>query len=223
MRDDAAPSRDRRLALLAGSDSARRSVAEEVGAACRDLGFLCAAGPAIAPATLDQLARVSHRFFALPEAEKVQIAMARGGRARRGFFPVGGGRTSGAPQIKEGICFDEELGPDDARVAAGLLLHGANLFTDAVPELREAVTACMHGAEQSAHAIIEGVALGLDLDAQYVRRAYTSLPTVLFRIFHYPASSPGEGWGVGEHSDYGLLTLLAQDDIGGLQVRTPHG
>jgi isopenicillin N synthase-like dioxygenase len=46
----------------------------------------------------------------------------------------------------------------------------------------------------------------------------------LFRIFHYPPSPPqAGGWGVGEHTDYGLLTLLAQDDSGGLQVAAPEG
>jgi len=38
----------------------------------------------------------------------------------------------------------------------------------------------------------------------------------------YPPAR-AEGWGVGEHTDYGLLTLLAQDDQGGLQVRTDRG
>ncbi|GGE14313.1 hypothetical protein GCM10011529_20870 [Polymorphobacter glacialis] len=43
----------------------------------------------------------------------------------------------------------------------------------------------------------------------------------MFRIFRYP---PGEtGFGVGEHTDYGLLTLLAQDQHGGLEIRTPTG
>lgn len=209
--------------LLSGSESARREVAEEIGAACRDLGFFYAAGHAISPETLAGIADASHRFFALPEAEKMQIAMAHGGRAWRGFFPVGGELTSGKPDIKEGIYFGEELGPDDARVKAGMPLHGANLFPAAVPDLREQVTAFMHGAEQSAHAIMEGVALSLGLDAQYFRRTYTSQPTLLFRIFHYPASTASEGWGVGEHTDYGLLTLLAQDAIGGLQVKTRHG
>ncbi len=54
----------------------------------------------------------------------------------------------------------------------------------------------------------------------------TRHPTLLFRIFHYPAvEAPQEGgaFGVGEHSDYGLLTLLAQDDKGGLEVRTRGG
>jgi isopenicillin N synthase-like dioxygenase len=47
---------------------------------------------------------------------------------------------------------------------------------------------------------------------------------VLFRIFHYPTSPPdSDDWGVGEHTDYGLLTLLAQDANGGLQVRSADG
>jgi isopenicillin N synthase-like dioxygenase len=47
---------------------------------------------------------------------------------------------------------------------------------------------------------------------------------VLFRIFRYPPQrADDEGWGVGEHTDYGLLTLLLQDEVPGLQVRTPQG
>ncbi len=207
--------------LLARQESARTAAADAIGKACRDLGFFYIAGHAIHPETLSLLDSASRRFFALPESEKMRIAMGRGGRAWRGFFPVGGELTSGKPDIKEGVYFGEELGPDDPRVKAGLPLHGANLFPDAVPDLREAVTRFMREAEQSAHAIMEGVALSLGLDANYFRETYTSDPTLLFRIFHYPASTQNEGWGVGEHTDYGLLTLLAQDNIGGLQVKTP--
>jgi len=73
-------------------------------------------------------------------------------------------------------------------------------------------------------AVLRGVALSLGLDAEYFAAGYTASPTVLFRVFRYPAVPPEEAsWGVGEHTDYGLLTLLAQDDAGGLQVRTPNG
>jgi isopenicillin N synthase-like dioxygenase len=181
--------------LLTGSETARQAVAEEIGAACRDLGFFYAAGHAIGHETLAQLASASHRFFALPEAENMQIAMEHGGRAWRGFFPVGGELTSVKPDIKEGPYFSEELGPHDPRVRAGLTLHGANLFPDAVPEPRAAVSTFMHGAERSGHAIMEGMALSLGLDAHYFRRTYTSQPTLLFRIFHYPGSTQSEGWG----------------------------
>jgi isopenicillin N synthase-like dioxygenase len=209
--------------LFGGDDAARRKTASEIGAACRDLGFFYASGHAITAQTLGSLTEASHRFFALPHGEKTKIAMSNGGRAWRGFFPVGGELTSGKPDIKEGVYFGEELGGDDPRVKAGVPLHGANLFPSAVPELETSVTAFMAQAERSAHAIMEGIALSLDLGAQYFRQTYTAQPTMLFRIFHYPASDAAEGWGVGEHTDYGLLTLLAQDDNGGLQVKTSRG
>ena len=59
------------------------------------------------------------------------------------------------------------------------------------------------------------MALSLGLDADYFAAGYTADPTILFRIFHYPPSPPaGVDWGVGEHTDYGLVTLLAQDASG---------
>jgi isopenicillin N synthase-like dioxygenase len=82
---------------------------------------------------------------------------------------------------------------------------------------------------EAGHAVMRGVALSLGLDAEYFARTYTAEPTILFRVFHYPpARAPEEAggedeWGVGEHTDYGLLTLLAQDDCGGLQVKARDG
>ncbi len=211
-------------ALLAPDEKSCAGVAEKIGSACRNLGFFYASGHAISQQTLRDLEQASRTFFALPEHEKQKIAMSRGGRAWRGYFPLGGELTSGKPDIKEGVYFGEELGPDDPRVKTGLPLHGSNLFPDAVPELEAAVMTFMSEATRSAHAIMQGVALSLGLDAQYFRRTYTSSPTTLFRVFHYPATnSADDGWGVGEHTDYGLLTLLAQDENGGLQVKTPDG
>lgn len=209
--------------LLGRDDAGRQKAGREIGEACRTLGFFYASGHAVSAVTLGDLARASRTFFALPEREKLTVAMARGGRAWRGFFPVGGELTSGKPDLKEGLYFGEELGAEDPRVKAGLALHGANLFPASVPELRPAVLRFMAEATRSAHAIMEGVALSLGLDAQYFRRTYTEKPTILFRVFHYPAARTTDTWGVGEHTDYGLLTLLAQDEIGGLQVKTPEG
>lgn len=73
-------------------------------------------------------------------------------------------------------------------------------------------------------AVMRGIALSLGLPGDYFSAGYTADPTVLFRVFHYPPSAPdADGWGVGEHTDYGLLTLLLQDANGGLQVHTPDG
>ena len=210
------------VAPLFGRDGMlRRKVADAIGRACRDNAFFSATGHGVDPSRLDAAARI---FFALPESEKMEIAMAKGGRAWRGYFPVGGELTSGKPDRKEGIYFGSELGESDPRVRAGLPLHGANQFPQNPPQLRAEVLDYLDTNTRAAHAILEGIALSLGLDAQYFRTHYTSDPTILFRIFHYPSDTPDSAqWGVGEHTDYGLLTLLAQDDAGGLQVKSPDG
>ncbi len=60
----------------------------------------------------------------------------------------------------------------------------------------------------------------LELPSDYFSKRYTQDPLLLFRLFHYPVQPVGHSqWGVGEHTDYGLLTILLQDGIGGLQVK----
>jgi isopenicillin N synthase-like dioxygenase len=200
------------------------AVAREIDSACRDLGFFYAVGHGIPAQLTRDLFAAAWRFFRLPVDGKRAIAMSRGGRAWRGWFPLGGELTSGVPDLKEGVYFGEELLSDDPRVRANLPLHGANLFPNEVPELRTRVLAYIAEATRAAHAIMKPLAVGLGLDDDYFGRHYTARPTVLFRIFHYPATDRSHpGWGVGEHTDYGLLTLLAQDDVGGLEVKTERG
>jgi isopenicillin N synthase-like dioxygenase len=210
-----------------GDAAGRTEVARQIEAACRASGFFYVTGHGVSDEILQNLDSASRRFFELPEETKLRIPMSRGGRAWRGFFPLGGELTSGRPDGKEGLYFGSELPADHPRVKAGWPLHGANLWPAEVPELRPAVEAYMAAATRAAHCLLEGVALSLGLDADYFAAHYTAEPTVLFRIFHYPPTPPaddrGENWGVGEHSDYGLLTLLAQDRHGGLQVKTPDG
>ena len=120
--------------LTGGSPgAAAATVAEQVQAACRDRGFFYVTGHGVPAELLGQLADASAEFFALPAADKLQIAMERGGRAWRGYFPVGGELTSGQPDLKEGLYFGAELADDDPRVLAGLPLHGRNLFRDRFP------------------------------------------------------------------------------------------
>ena len=210
--------------LFGEGRAARERVADEIGAACRDHGFFYAQGHGVDITLIDAVREAASAFFALPLETKMQIAMARAGRTWRGYFPVGGELTSGKPDLKEGIYFGEELGPGDARARANLPMHGANLFPAEVPALKPLVLDYIERNRRAAHAIMEGVALSLDLPASYFRDTYTRDPTILFRIFRYPPAPPGdESWGVGEHTDYGLLTLLAQDDVGGLQVKTARG
>ncbi len=219
------------VAALGSTGTARDEVARQLNAACRDVGFFYVVGHAVDDGLQGRFEALSREFFGLPEDEKARIAMAGGGRAWRGWFPVGGELTSGRPDRKEGIYFGGELGRDHPRVAAGVPLHGPNLFPTRPAGLREAVLAYMAAMTELGHLLASVIARGLGLPDDWFATHLTADPTVLFRIFHYPAAPDAAGseptaeraWGVAEHTDYGLLTILRQDDTGGLEVRTPTG
>ncbi|HEY8544462.1 MAG TPA: 2-oxoglutarate and iron-dependent oxygenase domain-containing protein [Acidimicrobiales bacterium] len=217
--------------LVRGDDAtAAADVAAAIDRACREVGFFCIVGHGVDPARRERLDRAARAFFARPEAEKAEIAMARAGRAWRGWFPLGGELTAGVPDRKEGLYFGQELGPDHPRVRAGTPLHGANLFPAEPADLRPAVLDWLDALTRLGQVVLRGIALGLGRPASWFADDLTADPLVLFRIFRYPpvAATPdagpgGEAWGVGEHTDYGLLTLLAQDGNPGLEVKTPGG
>ena len=209
-------------ALVRGE--ADTAVGAQIDAACRDLGFFYVVGHGVDEGALARLERAGRELFALPVAAKERVAMVHGGPAWRGWFPLEGELTSGRPDAKEGCYFGAELGPDDPRVRAGTLLHGANLFPAELPDLRIAVLEHLDAMTGLGHALMRGIALGLGLDADWFQRDLTADPLVLFRIFRYPPAPPGaEQWGVAEHTDYGLLTMLLQDAAGGLQVHSRTG
>ncbi|HEY5153285.1 MAG TPA: 2-oxoglutarate and iron-dependent oxygenase domain-containing protein, partial [Acidimicrobiales bacterium] len=199
-------------------------VAAQIDTACRASGFFSIVGHGVPEGLRCRLDGLAREFFALPEEAKAGIAMAQGGRAWRGWFPVGGELTSGRPDLKEGIYFGQELSLDDPAVLAGVPLHGPNQFPAEPPGLRAAVLDYMTAVTEVGRLVLEGIALGLGLEATWFDTHLTADPLVLFRIFHYPAPEPGtQQVGVGEHTDYGLITLLGQDASGGLEVRTTDG
>lgn len=199
-------------------------VAAAIDAACRDTGFFSVVGHGVDSAQRTHLAALAAEFFALDAEEKNEIAMAQGGRAWRGWFPVGGELTSGLPDRKEGIYFGAELGPDNPRVRAGTPLHGPNLFPRRPAALRDSVLEYLDVMTQLGHVLMRGVALALGLQAEWFERELVADPTILFRIFSYPPTPASDDeWGVREHTDYGLLTILGQDEVGGLQVRSAGG
>jgi isopenicillin N synthase-like dioxygenase len=198
------------------------AVAAEVDRACRRFGFFRVTGHGVDGDRLAALDREARTFFALPDSTKAKIAMAQGGAAWRGWFPLGGELTAGRPDHKEGLYFGAELAPDHPAVAAGRPLHGPNLFPDEPAGLRPAVLDWMAAMAELGTTLLRVTAIGLGLDPGWFEETVTAEPTVLFRIFRYPPG-PQDGWGVAEHTDYGLLTILAQDRQGGLEVRGPDG
>ena len=193
------------------------AVSNAIDEACREVGFFTITGHGVDVTLQQRLAHGAETFFARPDAEKAEYAMARAGKAWRGWFPVGGELTSGVPDRKEGLYIGTEDPAADPRP-----LHGPNLLPT---ELHAVVLEYLEHLTTLGHQLMSGIARGLGIDADWFAQHLTADPVVLFRIFHYPPE-PGpasDGWGVGEHTDYGLLTILRQDLTGGLQVRDRGG
>lgn len=212
------------IAPLVTGEGDHSRVARDIARACEDSGFFYVIGHGVDKDLQQRLEDLSRRFFAQDLETKMAIRMDLGGRAWRGYFPVGGELTSGKPDIKEGIYFGAELSGDHPLVRDGTPLHGANLFPPDMPAFRDTVLEYIDRMTALGHDVMRGIGLSLGLDASYFADRYTRDPLVLFRIFNYPGdpgAADGEArWGVGEHTDYGLLTILKQDETGGLQVKS---
>jgi isopenicillin N synthase-like dioxygenase len=210
--------------LESTTDSGTAPVADAIHRACRDCGFFYVVGHGVSEELQQRLETLSHEFFALDLDKKMAIRMELGGRAWRGYFPVGAELTLDKPDQKEGLYFGAELDANHPAVKAGRLLHGRNLFPD-IPGFGDTVIEYLDALTAVGHRIVKGIALSLGLDSGYMDAHYTRDPLILFRIFHYPplgrkAADSTELWSVGEHTDYGLLTILRQDVTGGLQVKS---
>ena len=210
------------ISALIENTSEKNKVPGLIGEACRKYGFFYIIGHGVDESLQLRLELLSKQFFALPVEEKMKIKMELGGIRWRGYFPIGNELTSGKPDMKEGIYFGEELDKENPLVMKKTLLHGSNLFPTEIAEFKETVIDYMKIITKIGHILMQVIALSLGLDEDYFYERYTQTPLQLFRIFNYPATLSDDQsiWGVGEHTDYGLLTILKQDNCGGLQIKT---
>jgi isopenicillin N synthase-like dioxygenase len=199
-------------------------VGAEIDRAAREVGFFAVVNHGVESGLSERLFRTAHEFFAAPEPTKESVAMQRGGTAWRGWFPLHGELTSGVPDHKEGYYFGRELPPDDPRVEAGLPLHGPNLFPARPPTVRPVVLEYLDRLEDLGQRVTRAISVALGLGPDGLTRRWFQDPVILLRWFRYPpARATDPPVGVGEHTDYGFLTLLARDpgpdDVDGLEVR----
>jgi isopenicillin N synthase-like dioxygenase len=211
---------------IAGLSSAslveRKAVAARLRAACIDNGFFYIVNHGVAPTLVDALLVETKRFFDSAAAVKDAVDK-RHSFCQRGFEPM---RTqtleAGAPpDLKESFYIGPELAIDDPRVIARRFNHGPNQWPAGMSRFRQVAEAYFGEMLGLARILMKGLALALGLQEEYFAD-YCTNPHATLRLLHYPPqpadAAPGEK-GAGAHSDFGGITLLLQDELGGLQVR----
>lgn len=204
-----------------GNPAALRGIAAEIHRACTTVGFFYIANHGIPAETIERVAAAAREFFAFPVETKRQ---ASANANHRGFHAQGDALMYGArqPDCKEFYSIGLELPADDPNVLAGEPLRGPNNWPSFMPELRPALYGYYKEVGACGAALLRAVALSLDLDENFFADKYTK-PLQRTQIIYYPPQPPAseeEQFGVAPHSDYGCITLLWQDDNGGLQVRS---
>ncbi len=204
--------------LRDGSDP--DGVAQAIFRASRDVGFLYVSNHGIPDDLITRTHEAGLTFFRQPLEDKLSVAI---NRDHRGFLRQGGAKMDddAKADLKESFIWGHDF-PDHLR---GRPLHGTNQWPASMPSLAPLLEAYFAAAHGVAHHIMRACALGLGL-AENAFLETASQPLSRASLTWYPPQPPNLGedqFGVGPHTDFGVLTVLCQDSVGGLQVQDYNG
>lgn len=209
------------IADLCSADPAQRqSVGDALHAACTQTGFFYCIDHGVPQGLIDAVLAESRRFFALPMEEKARLDKAHSS-CNRGYEPLRNQtlEAGAPPDLKEGFY----IGTEQPECGGLRFNQGPNQWPVAMPGFRPAMMAYSAALTVVAERLMQGLALSLELEESFFA-TYCRDPQITLRLLHYPPQpanpQPGEK-GCGAHTDFGGLTLLLQDQSGGLQVRGP--
>ncbi|MEL6677155.1 MAG: 2-oxoglutarate and iron-dependent oxygenase domain-containing protein [Pseudomonadota bacterium] len=193
---------------------------KNLGQAARETGFFLLCNHGIGPVIRTEVFAQAARFFALSDAAKEAVSIARSPH-NRGYVRLGEERLDGAAQDrKEAFNIGLDLTEDDPRVQRGEPFRGVNLWPD-LPGFRPAMLEYFDAVWALGVDLHRAVAADLGLPQATFAPHFTA-PMATLRLLRYPATGPGD-IGAGTHTDYGALTLLTTDGVPGLQVQTRDG
>jgi isopenicillin N synthase-like dioxygenase len=203
----------------------RKALAWEVHKACRDTGFLYLTGHQVPDWLIESQFGYAQRFFDLPLAEREAIYY-QNVPSLSGWEGIGAQTLDrdSPGDLKESFYCGPDLSPAHPYVQEKLPKYGANQWP-ALPGFREQMLNYLDAVRDLGDHVLRLLALSLDLDEHYFE-PYFRDPTATLRILKYPPHPPTAEFnqlGAGAHTDWGGVTLLLQDDSGGLEVMNASG
>ena len=209
---------------LAGVEAGRAAAAADICAALEGIGFFGIANHGVAKRVVQDAFAASQRFFGQPMADKLTVRINMG---HRGYMPMADQHRADAakPNLSESFLIGPELAEDDPAVVEGRPLHGVNPWPDGLNGFRDALAGYRDAMSTLGLRLLPLFETALDLPEGFFAVRYRN-PMGFVRSLHYPPApedADPEQYGAAPHSDFGFITILAQDDVGGLQVKTRDG
>jgi isopenicillin N synthase-like dioxygenase len=214
--------------VRAGQCGAIARAGRVLAKALEEVGFYYLMGHGVAARKVDAAFAVTREFHALPLDDKLRL---RANRHNVGYMPVNGYvsrssriSTSNKPNLVEAFFVKRDLPLDHPDVVADKLFRGANQWPEELPSFRPAVNAYCAAMEDLCKTMLPVYAAALDLPTDFFTQAFDD-PQYSLRMSHYPPSEHGDDdqFGVAPHTDSSFLTMLAQSQLPGLQIRQPNG
>ncbi|KZV18777.1 2-oxoglutarate and Fe(II)-dependent oxygenase superfamily protein [Dorcoceras hygrometricum] len=209
------------LSPLKSSSDSNNSLAglvSEIGYACENWGFFQVINHGVPLECREKIESASRKFFALPREQKRKVR-------RDEVNPYGFSDTEYTKNVRDWkeilditvqipttIPFSHE--PDDKR-----LIQLINQWPEDPPELRDAYEEYAKEMEKLGFKLLEMIALSLGLKRDRLQGFFEDQTSRIRLNYYPPCPAPDLTLGLGRHKDGGVLTILAQDDIGGLQVK----
>jgi isopenicillin N synthase-like dioxygenase len=214
------------LAELGRASPAEVAVVDAIRHACENVGFFYVANHGVDQVLLEEIFAQCRRFFSLPQADRDALLLTNSPHYR-GYLPIGarGDNKERPRDLLESFNVARELDADDPFVALRRPLHGPNQWPDGLPGFREFILRYYAAMEVLMMRLLEGTALAMGLKRDALFADYRK-PLTQMRLLHYP-SQEGEivdnMIGARAHRDFGVLTILLQDEVGGLEVLNNAG
>ncbi|WP_159769094.1 isopenicillin N synthase family dioxygenase [Streptomyces sp. HM190] len=213
------------LSAAGRGPEARALLRAQLHSAAHDVGFFQLVGHGVEQTEIDRLTRVMRRFFALPERERLALDNVRSPHFR-GYTRTGDERTAGRQDWRDQLDVGAER---PARVPADgepayWWLQGPNQWPESLPELREVALGWIDRLSGVADRLLRELLVSIGAPADFYAPIFGEAAHPHLKLVRYPGSAgDGADQGVGAHKDYGFLTLLLQDQVGGLQVEREDG
>ncbi len=225
MNSTAIPVIDLDEALVSGGGRSA-AVAAQLRSAAMFSGFFYLRHHGIDPTLVRKQFALAAELFALPAPLRDALSM-RHSPTMRGFENLGAQTldASARPDLKESFYCGMALAADHPYVRAGLQTYGHNQWPGALPHAPAQCERYIQAMLGLSRRLMQLLALSLGLPQTYFD-ATSRDPMVSLRMVRYPphpASADERTFGAGAHTDWGAVTILAQDEHGGLEVHLPDG
>ncbi|KAI9666203.1 MAG: hypothetical protein M1821_004138 [Bathelium mastoideum] len=216
--------------FLNGEEDQKQAVSAQIKDAFQNIGFVCLTNHGVPQNKLQECFQWSKRFFDLPVETKMLAPHPPGGSHHRGYSGIGQEKVS--QQIFDRDAIHELRKVPDMKES----FESGNVEDDLQPNIwppenklpgfRSFMEDFYVECASLVRHVFSAIALSLSLPHTYFH-PFHSRELHQLRLLHYPSISEeallsGEKGRLNAHTDYGTLTLLFQDQTGGLEVEHPH-